>query len=160
LFGPEHGIRGDAPDGDPVASGVDPRTGIPCHSLFGERRQPSLEMLQGLDLLLCDVQDVGARFYTFESTMSLAMEACAALGLPFSVLDRPTPIGGRVEAPILKPSCSSFVGLHPVPVRHGCTLGELALLFHHRFGVGTEPFVIRASGWQRDQYWEETGRAW
>src|SRR5262249_4909450 len=119
LFGPEHGVRGDAPAGQPVASGIDARTGVPCYSLYGEHRAPTQEMLEGLDAVIFDVQDVGARFYTFESTLSLAMEACARTHLPLVVLDRPNPIGGiETEGPLLELGLSSFVGMHPIPVRH------------------------------------------
>lgn len=160
LFGPEHGVRGDAPDGRPVGSGTDRHTGLPCHSLYGESRRPAPEMLRGLDALVVDIQDVGARFYTFESTLSLVMEACGDAGLPVIVLDRPNPIGGAlVEGPLLEPQNASFVGLHPIPVRHGCTLGELAILFHRCFGVGEPPHVVRLEGWRRADGWP-AGRPW
>ncbi len=161
LFGPEHGVRGDAPDGEVVASGIDTRTGLPCHSLYGEHRKPTPEMLACLDLLLFDIQDVGARFYTFESTLSLSMEAAAGAGVPLVVLDRPNPIGGvAVEGPLLEPEQAPFVGLHALPIRHGRTLGELGLLFHHRFGVGARPHVVRIEGWSRADRWPATGRQW
>jgi uncharacterized protein YbbC (DUF1343 family) len=161
LFGPEHGIRGDAPDGQPVPTVVDRRTGLPCFSLYGEQRQPSPAMLAGLDALVYDIQDVGARFYTFESTMSLAMEAASEAGLPFVVLDRPNPLGGdRVEGPLLEPQLSSFVGLHPIPVRHGCTIGELARLFHQRFSVGAPPYVVPMEGWERRDLWHDLCLPW
>lgn len=161
LFGPEHGVRGDAPDGEAVASTVDARTGVPCLSLYGDQRRPTPEMLAGLDALLFDVQDVGARFYTFESTLSLAMEAAAEVELPLVVLDRPNPIGGlAVEGPVLEPGCRSFVGLHPVPVRHGCTLGELALFIHARCGIGAVPHVVRVEGWRRREQWTDLAAPW
>src|SRR5207302_548830 len=119
LFGPEHGVRGDVPDGVKVPHGTDPHTGIPAWSLYGPAVAPSPEMLEGLDALLFDIQDVGARFYTFSSTLSHVLESAAAAGLPVIVLDRPNPLGGAaVEGPILEPEHASFVGLHPVPIRH------------------------------------------
>jgi uncharacterized protein YbbC (DUF1343 family) len=145
LFGPEHGVRGDAPDGRAVASTTDPRTGIPVHSLYGgaaATQTPSPQMLANLAVLLIDLQDVGARFYTFASTVSYCIEAAASLELPVVVLDRPNPIGRAIEGPLLRPEFVSFVGLHPLPIRHGCSMGELALLFHRAFGVGREPVVV------------------
>lgn len=146
LFGPEHGVRGDAPDGRAVPSQVDPRSGLPVHSLYRSggsgSYSPTAAMLAGLEVLLVDLQDVGARFYTFASTLSLCMEAAAAAAVPVVVLDRPNPIGDPIEGPLLRPEFASFIGLHPVPIRHGCTLGELALLFHRAFGVGSEPAVV------------------
>ena len=161
LFGPEHGVRGAEPDGAAIASTTDPRTGLPVHSLYGETYAPTAEMLAGLDAILLDLQDVGARFYTYGSTMSHVMQACAAAGLPLFILDRPNPIGGvEVEGPLLEPERASFVGLHPIPIRHGCTLGELARLFHGEFGVGAAPTVVPCSGWRRADLWPATGRAW
>src|SRR5690606_19715387 len=128
LFGPQHGARGEKQDNmiesDPF---TDPKTGLPVHSLYGEVRKPTPAMLEGLDGLLFDLQDVGVRVYTFAWTMALAMEACAEAGIRFVVLDRPNPVGGaRREGAILRPGFESFVGLHPVPLRHGLTMGELA----------------------------------
>jgi len=148
LFGPEHGVRGEAPDGRAVSSRVDARTGLPVYSLYrggspeAHTHTPTPEMLRGLEVLLVDLQDVGARFYTFASTVSLCMAAAGAAGVPVVVLDRPNPIGDRIEGPLLQPEFASFVGLHPLPIRHGCTMGELALLFHRAFGVGEEPAVV------------------
>jgi uncharacterized protein YbbC (DUF1343 family) len=146
LFGPEHGVRGDAPDGRAVPSQVDARSGLPVHSLYHggplTSEAPTPGMFEGLEVLLIDLQDVGARFYTFASTVSLCMAAAADAGVPVVLLDRPNPIGTMVEGPLLRAPFRSFVGLHPVPIRHGCTLGELALLFHRAFGVGDEPSVV------------------
>ena len=127
LFSPEHGIRGSAEAGVRVESGVDERTGLPIHSLYGEIRAPTPEMLDGIEVLLFDIQDIGTRYYTYLSTMALAMEAAGAHGIPFVVLDRPNPIGGDpVHGNILDPAFSSFVGLYPIPMRHGLTAGEFA----------------------------------
>jgi uncharacterized protein YbbC (DUF1343 family) len=150
LFGPEHGVRGAAAAGEHVASSVDVRTGLPIHSLYGANRRPAPEVLRGLDALLVDLQDVGARFYTYAATLSLVMEAAGEVGLPVVVLDRANPAGGRVvEGPVLEPACASFVGPHPTPIRHGMTLGELARLFHQAYGIGAAPHVVPVSGWER-----------
>lgn len=126
IFGPEHGFRGDMPAGKKIDSYTDPQTGLPVISLYGEKKKPSRADLQGLDILLFDIQDVGARFFTYISTLSLAMEAAAEAGLPMIVLDRPNPNGFYVDGPLLEKSCSSFVGMHPVPIVHGMTVGEYA----------------------------------
>ncbi len=127
LFGPEHGIRGDADAGAVVGDGRDPATGAPIYSLYGATRQPTPSMLADVDLLVFDIQDVGARFYTYISTMGLAMQAAAREGIPFLVLDRPNPLGGeRVDGYVLEPGQESFVGMYPIPVQHGLTVGELA----------------------------------
>jgi uncharacterized protein YbbC (DUF1343 family) len=159
LFGPEHGVAGQAAAGEKVASGVDPQSGLPVHSLYGEARRPTAEMLEGLDLIVVDLQDVGARFYTYPATLSLVMEAAEEVGLPVLVLDRPNPIGGIVvEGPVLEPENASFVGPHPTPIRHGLTLGELARLFHAEFGVGASPHVLPMESWDRAR-WPPT-RSW
>lgn len=126
VFGPEHGFRGNAGAGEKINSEIDPSTGIQIFSLYGKNTKPSSEQLNGIDILVFDIQDVGARFYTFISTMSLAMEAAAENNIEFLVLDRPNPNGNYVDGPILEPSCSSFVGMHPVPIVHGMTVGEYA----------------------------------
>jgi uncharacterized protein YbbC (DUF1343 family) len=161
LFGPEHGIRGDAEDGVAVDTGRDARTGVPAISLYGERREPTSEELAGLDVLLFDIQDVGVRFYTYLYTMSLSMVACAEAGVPFVVLDRPNPLGGvDVAGNILDPDFASFVGLYPIPVQYGLTIGELARLFNDEFGIGAELHVVDMHGWQRDMCWQDTGLPW
>jgi uncharacterized protein YbbC (DUF1343 family) len=126
IFGPEHGFRGEAADGVWVENQPDIRTGIPVISLYGSRRKPTDEDLHGLDVIIFDIQDVGTRFYTYISTMTYAMEACAASNIEFLVLDRPNPNGDFVDGPVLEPKHSSFVGLHQVPVAHGMTVGEYA----------------------------------
>ena len=162
LFGPEHGLRGDRPDGEAVGSGRDPETGVQVWSLYGDVRKPTPEMLEGLDALVFDVQDVGARFYTFLATMSLGMEAAFEAGIPFFVLDRPNPITGvHVEGNVLDPRFSSFVGPHPIPIRHGMTLGELAWMIAEKWlSVRGDLQVVRTEGWRRRMWWEDTGWPW
>ena len=159
LFSPEHGIRG-VMDG-PVSSSRDTRTGLPIHSLYGDTRRPTADMLQGLDTLVVDLQDVGARFYTYATTMAYLLEAAAARGLRVMVLDRPNPIGGvDVEGPILDESSTGFTGYFPSPVRHGLTLGELARLFNTERGIGAELEVVAMRGWQREAWFDQTGLRW
>jgi len=159
LFSPEHGIRG-VMDG-PVSSSRDTRTGLPIHSLYGETRRPTAEMLQGLDTLVVDLQDVGARFYTYATTMAYLLEAAAPRGVRVMVLDRPNPIGGvEVEGPILDESSTGFAGYFPSPVRHGLTLGELARLFNTERGIGAELEVVAMRGWQRATWFDQTGLRW
>jgi uncharacterized protein YbbC (DUF1343 family) len=161
LYGPEHGIRGDAQDTVQVPSGRDERNGLPLYSLYGASLKPTPEMLAGIDILLFDIQDIGARYYTYVSTMALAMQAAAEEGIPFVVLDRPNPIGGElVQGNVLEPEHSSFVGLYPVPMRHGMTVGELARLFNDHFGIGAELHVVPVAGWKRSQWFDDTGLPW
>lgn len=161
LYSPEHGIRGVAAPGEHIASGVDERTGLPIHSLYGETQKPTPEMLEGIEALVFDIQDIGTRQYTYISTMSLAMEAAAEKGIPVVVLDRPNPIGGHiVEGNILEPPFRSFVGIHPIPVRHGLTVGELAQLFNREFSIGADLTVVPAEGWSRGMWFDETGLLW
>ncbi len=128
IFGPEHGFRGDAADGAPVEDGVDVKTGIPVISLYGDHKKPTSADLIGIDLVLFDIQDVGCRFFTYISTMTYVMEACAENDIPMTVLDRPNPNGYYVDGPVLESKFSSFVGLHPVPIVYGMTIGEYALM--------------------------------
>jgi uncharacterized protein YbbC (DUF1343 family) len=161
LFGPEHGIRGQEQAGARIESGVDERTGLPIHSLYGETLRPTPEMLEGVDVLVFDMQDVGARYYTYVSTMAYAMEAAGARGIPFVVLDRPNPIRGDVlQGNVLQPAYSTFVGLYPVPMRHGMTAGELARMYVGEFGIDVELHVVPADGWRRDMTFDQTGLAW
>ena len=161
LFGPEHGIGGHAQDLIEVANGTDSGSGLPVRSLYGETRVPTQEMLEGIDALIFDVQDIGARYYTFIWTMALAMEACAREGKKMIVLDRPNPIGGRlVEGNLVEDSHRSFVGLYPIANRHGMTVGELARLFNEEFGIGCDLIVIPMKGWTRSQWFDETGLPW
>jgi len=160
LFAPEHGIRGDIGEGRDIDDAVDERTGLPVFSLYGAARAPTPDMLAGVDALLLDLQDVGARYYTWASTMAVSMRAAGEAGIPFIVLDRPNPISGLVQGPVLNPSFSSFVGLFPVPVRHGMTLGELARLYVGEFGVRVDLRVVPAAGWTRALWFDETGLPW
>ena len=162
LFGPQHGARGEKQDNMIESEHhADPRTGLPVHSLYSEVRKPTPEMLHGLDVLLFDLQDVGVRVYTFVWTMALAMEACAEAGVRFVVLDRPNPVGGLVlEGPVLHPGFESFVGLHPIPLRHGLTAGELARWLNQEQGIACDLEVISMDGWRREMFWEDTGLAW
>lgn len=150
LFGPEHGVRGDVQAGDKVASSRDAVTGLPVHSLYGEHREPTPEMLAGVDVLVFDIQDVGTRFYTYPYTLAGVMRAAKRADIPVIVADRPDPLGGvRVEGPVLDPALASFVGMFPIPIRHGMTIGELATLFNTGFGIGAELHVVAMQGWQR-----------
>lgn len=164
LFGPEHGLRGEAQDMEAVPGGTDPGTGLPIHSLYGSSAAtlaPETEMLDGLDLLLVDLPDVGARYYTFAATLSYVMERAATRRLPVIVLDRPNPLGGTVvEGPLVEPGFESFVGRFPIPVRHGLTMGELALLFNQEFGLGADVQIVRMEGWTRNMTWEDSGLPW
>jgi len=148
-------------DGKEVPSSVDARTGIVAHSLYGPVKKPTPEMLQGIDTLVFDIQDVGVRFYTFIHTMAYAMQAAAENDLPFVVLDRPNPITGEiVEGPVLEPEFSSFVGLYPIPIRYGLTIGELANYINQRQGIDADLRVIKMDGWRRDMWFEDTGLPW
>jgi uncharacterized protein YbbC (DUF1343 family)/CubicO group peptidase (beta-lactamase class C family) len=159
LFSPEHGIRGTADE--KVASGVDEATGLPIHSLYGETRRPTAEMLRGLDALVFDIQDAGVRFYTYITTMAYAMEEAAKAKIPFYVLDRPNPLGGeRVEGPLLERERLNFVGYFPLPVVHGMTVGELARLFNAENKIGAELHVVKMADWRRSDTFESTGLYW
>ncbi len=161
LYGPEHGIRGAAQDGEKVDNAADPRTGVPVYSLYGQTREPDPTMLEGVELMLFDIQDVGARFYTYLYTMSRSMAACAKADIPFLVLDRPNPIGGiEIAGNLLDPNFASFVGLYPIPVRYGLTIGEIARLFNQEYALGAELGVVAMEGWQRSAYWRDTGLPW
>jgi len=159
LFGPQHGFGGEKQDNMiESASFTDPRLGIPVYSLYGDVRQPTQAMLDGLDAVLFDLQDVGTRVYTFVWTMTLAMEACRDAGVKFVVLDRPNPINGVMrEGATLRSGFESFVGLHPIPLRHGLTAGEIARLANDQFGIGCELDVVPCDGWQRSQWYDDTG---
>ncbi|MGB8267483.1 MAG: DUF1343 domain-containing protein [Candidatus Velthaea sp.] len=161
LFAPEHGLRGDQTAGAYVESYTDPKTGLPVYSLYGATRRPTAAMLAGIDVILFDIQDVGARPYTYVSTMAYLMQAAHEFGKEIWVLDRPNPIGGTlVEGPVLEPHFKSFVGLYPIPERHGMTVGELARLFDTAFGIGASLRIIPMSGWRREMVWNDTGLPW
>jgi uncharacterized protein YbbC (DUF1343 family) len=163
LFGPEHGLNGDARAGDSVASQVDKRSGLPVHSLYGATRKPTPAMLKGLDALVYDLQDAGVRSYTFISTLGLAMEACAEAGVEFVVLDRPNPLGGeRVEGPMVEPRFRSFVGQWEVPYVYGLTCGELARMINGEGWIKKpcQLTVVPMKGWRRSMTWRDTGLRW
>ena len=162
FFGPQHGFLGQTQDNMIEWQGyVHPRLGIPVYSLYGEHREPSAEMLRGLDVLLVDLQDIGTRYYTFIWTLYLVMKACAAAGVHVVVCDRPNPINGvTTEGPMLNPDYRSFVGLHPLPVRHAQTIGELARQFRDEAFANCELTVLPMAGWKRAMWFDETGLRW
>ena len=161
LFAPEHGLRGNVVAGAPVPHETDAVTGLPIYSLHGENRKPTAAMLKGIDLLAFDIQDIGARSYTYIYTMAYAMQSARELNIPFVVFDRPNPVGGdQVEGGLLRPAYSSFIGLYPIPVRHGLTVGELARLFNEEFGIGAKLTVVPMQGWQRRMQQVDTGLPW
>ncbi|WP_434967871.1 exo-beta-N-acetylmuramidase NamZ family protein [Peribacillus simplex] len=158
LFGPEHGVRGDAQAGASVEYYIDEKTGLPVYSLYGKTKKPTPEMLKDVEVLVFDIQDVGTRYYTYIYTMAYAMEAAKENDIPFIVLDRPNPQGGEsVDGPVLEPEFSSFVGLYPIPLKHGMTVGELANLFNKEFNIGADLKVIKMKGWKRDMDYDDTG---
>lgn len=160
LFSPEHGPRGELDEAD-IGDSRDPATGIPVVSLYGEHRRPTAAMLEGLDTIVFDIQDIGTRFYTYISTMGNAMLSAAEHGKGFVVLDRPNPINGRdVAGPVLDDGKQSFVGFHTLPVRHGMTVGELAMMFRDELGLDLDLHVVQLDGWTRDTWFDETGLAW
>jgi uncharacterized protein YbbC (DUF1343 family) len=161
LFAPEHGITGAAQDLVLVGHEKDPLTGLPVMSLYGRRLDPDPRALEGLDALIVDLQDVGARYYTYNWTMALAMKAAARVNLPVIVLDRPNPLGGeRLEGNWPEAGWSSFVGLYPLPIRHGMTMGELAGYLNDAHALGCDLTVVPMLGWRRGMAWEDTGLPW
>ena len=165
LFGPEHGIRGDAQDMIPVSGErVDRITGLPLHSLYGRNESslwPPKHMVENLDVLVFDIQDVGARYYTYAYTMAHAMEIAGQVGVPVIVCDRPNPIGGlQVEGNVVQDGYRSFVGRYRLPNRHGMTVGELSSFFQEEEGIECEVEVVRMEGWNRSMYFEDTGLPW
>ncbi|HJO91804.1 MAG TPA: DUF1343 domain-containing protein [Victivallales bacterium] len=163
LFGPEHGIRGDAQAGKDVKSNLDKKTGLKVYSLYGPSGgfEPTTQMMSGIDILAYDIQDVGARFYTYISTMAYAMKACRKYNKTFVVFDRPNPISGDiVEGGMLKSGYQSFVGMLPVPVRYGLTCGELARYINHKLNINCNLYIIPMSGWKRSMFWNDTGLQW
>ncbi|MCY4019965.1 MAG: DUF1343 domain-containing protein [Chloroflexi bacterium] len=158
LFGPEHGLRGEAQAGVPVAAYTDASTGLPVNSLYGEARRPSPDMLRDLDAIIIDLQDGGVRFYTFLATALYVMEAAAAAGCEVILLDRPAPItGARIEGPLLDADFASFVGPYPMPIRYGMTIGELAQMANTEYGINCDLTVIPMQGWTRDMWFDDTG---
>ncbi|HSJ13843.1 MAG TPA: DUF1343 domain-containing protein [Longimicrobiales bacterium] len=164
LYGPEHGLRGGVEGGVKIESGVDPQTGVPVFSLYGTTQRPTRQMLAGVDVLLFDMQDIGARPYTFVWTMAMAMEAAAANGIRFVVLDRPNPITGRVEGPLMQMEMRTvaqpITGYFPVPLRHGMTVGEIARYINTEYRIGAELAVVPVSGWKPDAWFDQTGLPW
>ena len=159
LYSPEHGIRGIAETR--VTSSVDEKTGLPIHSLYGDTNKPTPQMLEGIDVLVYDIQDLGVRQYTYESTLALAMQAAAEKGIPLVVLDRPNPITGTIlEGDILEPAYQSFVGIYPVLSRHGMTVGELAKMYNAEQRIGADLTVVPVEGWRRAMWWDQTGLPW
>jgi uncharacterized protein YbbC (DUF1343 family) len=164
LYGPEHGVRGGIEGGVRIAGGTDERTGLPVHSLYGTTQRPTAEMLRGIDVMLFDMQDVGARPYTFVWTMAMAMEAAAAHGVRFIVLDRPNPITARMEGPLMEMEmrgvAQAITGYYPVPLRHGMTVGEVARYINAEYGIGADLTVVPAAGWRPGRWFDETGLPW
>ncbi len=164
LFGPEHGVRAEAQDMEAVTVGHDPISGLPAISLYGhtfDSLRPQPEHLEGLDVVLCDIQDVGARYYTYTYTIGLMMQACGRAGVACWVLDRPNPLGGQViEGNVVTPACRSFVGLQPLATRHAMTMAELALFYQRFGGWGCELEIVKLAGWRRGQWFDETGLPW
>ena len=160
LFSPEHGMKGIL-DQARIADSTDDATGVNVHSLYGSTRQPTADQLVGIDTLVFDIQDIGTRFYTYVSTMGLAMQAAAEHGLRFVVLDRPNPIGGcAISGPMLEVEHQSFIAFHNIPIRHGMTVGELARMFHSELDLQLDLMIIEIEGWQRAVQWDATGLTW
>ncbi len=165
LYGPEHGVRGEFTAGEIIGSSVDPKTGLPVYSLYGNSRKPTKEMLKGIEILVYDIQDIGSRSYTYISTLGLAMEAAAENNIPFVVLDRPNPLGGiRMEGPLVRTGFFSFVSQYAIPYIHGFTVGELAMYLNGegllKNGVKCDLTVIKMNGWKREMHFEDTGLPW
>jgi uncharacterized protein YbbC (DUF1343 family) len=161
IFGPQHGFRSDVQDNMIETPHRDDQARrVPIYSLYSETREPTAEMLRGLDALVIDLQDVGARIYTYIYTMANCLRAAARHRVPVIVCDRPNPIGGDVEGETLVPGYASFVGQFPIPMRHGMTIGELARLFNEHFGIGASLEVVKMEGWRRGMYYDETALPW
>jgi uncharacterized protein YbbC (DUF1343 family) len=160
IFTPEHGLFGEAQAGEKVASSIDEATFIPVFSLYGETRKPTLEMLENVDVLICDLPEIGARYSTYIATMILAMQSTGEKGIPFIVLDRPNPIGGKREGNIIEEKLRSFVGMLPIPNRHGLTPGELALYAREVYSLDLDLTVIPMKGWKRKMFYDDTGLIW
>jgi uncharacterized protein YbbC (DUF1343 family) len=162
LFAPEHGLRATAAEGRLIEDSTDPATGLPVTSIYyaGSKRAPAPEDFEGIDVLVFDMQDVGARYYTYVYSMALSMEAAGRAGVPFVVLDRPNPIGDLVQGNVLDPAFATFVGLYPIPMRHGMTPGELARTFRGLFGVEADLSVVPVEGWAPSTRFDSTGLPW
>jgi len=162
LFGPEHGVRGDAFAGEKVGHSVDRKTGVPIYSLYnGPFAPPTPEMLKNVEVMIYDIQDIGSRAYTYIYTMALAMQGAAKAGIPFIVLDRPNPLGGNlIEGPVLDERFKSGIGMYPIPYIYGLTVGELAKFFNEEFGIHANLIVVPMEGWRRDMFFPDTGLPW
>ncbi len=165
LFGPEHGIRGNAPDGHSIKDGTDSKTRLPVYSLYGKTRKPSKEMLKNIDVLIFDIQDIGARFYTYISTLHYTLIAAAENKIPIIVLDRPNPINGiTVDGPIRTDEFKSFVAIAPIPIQHGMTIGELAKMFNEENWLGNglkaDLTVIKIANWKREYFFDDCNLPW
>lgn len=162
LLAPEHGIRGTVAEGAHIDDERDAKTGVPVYSLYkSEDQRPTAEMLKNVDVLVYDLIEVGGRTWTYVSTMALAMQAAKREGIPFVVLDRPNPIGGEiVEGALIEPGFTSFVGMYPIPARHGMTVGELATMFNQKHGIGADLIVVKAANWRRSQWMDDTRLPW
>lgn len=161
LFGPEHGIRGAIYAGEKISDEVDPHTNLPVFSLYGQHRKPTAEMLKNVDVLMIDIQDIGIRAYTFIYTMAKVMEAATEFNKEVIVLDRPNPLGGiALEGNLVQEGYFSFVGMYPIPYRHGMTIGELAKLFNKAFGINCKLTVIPLLNWKREMFWGDTKLPW
>ncbi len=164
IFAPEHGLRGTEQGGDDIPGGIDPKTGVPIYSLYGAQHEPTAEMMEGIDVLIYDIQDVGTRFYTYISTMGYVLEAGSKFDIPVMILDRPNPIGRKVDGNVLDDGYESFVGRYKIPIQYGLTIGELA-----RMVIGekmipalgeVELHVVECEGWKGDSFWADTDLTW
>jgi uncharacterized protein YbbC (DUF1343 family) len=162
IFGPQHGFRSDVQDNMiETRHAHDEVRRVPIYSLYSETREPTAEMLRDLDVLVVDLQDVGVRIYTYIYTLANCLKAARRHGLPVIVCDRPNPIGGaQVEGMVLEPGFESFVGMYPIPMRHGMTIGEIARLFNEHFGIGADLHIVAMEGWRREMYFDDTGLTW
>ncbi|PIE98420.1 MAG: hypothetical protein CR988_03435 [Treponema sp.] len=160
LFSPEHGIRGSEREGANISNSIDKKTGLPVYSLYGNTKRPTKEMMEKIDMLCFDIQDVGARFYTYIYTMAYAMEAAFMYNKEFVVFDRPNPISGTVEGNILQKKFKSFVGYYPIVQRHGMTVGELAAMFNSEFGINCRLTVIPMQNWDRNKMFSDFHLMW
>lgn len=162
LFAPEHGAAGTKPEGENITSGIDTLTGLPLYSLYGESYSPTPEMLKDLDVIVCDIQDVGARYYTYVWTISHILEAAGKYNTTVVLLDRPNPLGGiQINGPLLNPQYSSLVGRYPVPIQHGMTLGELVWMINETWNTTLARLsIISCKNWERDMTWKDTRLPW
>ncbi len=164
IFAPEHGFRGDEEGGIHLENNIDPRSGAPIYSIYGAIRKPTEEMLEGIDILIFDIQDVGARFYTYITTMGNIMESGAENGIPVYIMDRPNPIGRLAEGPIMQQEHMSFIGKYPIPIRHGMSVGELALMIRDKGWINEadklELHIVECKSWDPGKPFDKTGMAW